>query len=432
MSLTNAEPVEAISPLVSPATPEGPREPEAAAAGEAEPVPVSPPPPTRLSKDFWSSKDVQVHFYNRTRNLYSRDPMLVLRENHVQGILRGRMNDKKYRCIDFDEQGAVPEDLTPDKVRAIERPFLKPGVLIKEEMELNEEKFCQVAFDLVLDSASDCVCNIRLIFGGLRDNHPRGEDLLRHIKDARLCLRRKDFDDDCEYGVVLDVAEPCKNLPPGSTRTNEFDFHCFAFSTYSNDGDVFVHSLMPENLKVSIVFTVQKDFVEPLLEKPPTVMGAELFLNEETRTRLGESHLVADVQGGLTLDIEDGSMAAGGDGEGVMMQDDLEEYDYRVIALAADDFGDGQASPVGTPRPPEIEFLDLGAVGGRVAGGGRGQGTLHSFWGRDTDRLENPETSFERFVVSVKDSLGEDPEEYVDPVQKAGSVDAWLQGVMGV
>lgn len=358
------------------------------------------------SKDFWSGDEIKIQFWNRTRNLASRDPRLILEEGAVGGLLRGRMNGKKYRTVVFEEDGTMPQEMTPEKIRVVERPLLKDGELVSSSIEHAGSVFRQVAYDLVLDPEADGVCNIRVIFGGMRDNHPKGQRLLDHIKDIRLVLRFKEEEEGSPpKGVVIDM------LRPG--EANDFDFPLFAFSTFNNSGNILTTSLLPEHLKVTLVVTAEQEAVNDLLAKPPTCMAAELFLNEPSKKLLAETPLHMTLYEGLELMKDAGEIWSIDPDEqqcfATMMTDSLEHEDLRDMASA---LMEGSTAVAVSPADSCVENQTLKQL----------QLSTPPTYGMSS--VVHP---FQSYVESVAESVGKEEDLPVDVIRVAGSVDEWVK-----
>lgn len=356
------------------------------------------------SKDFWSGDEIKIQFWNRTRNLASRDPRLILEEGAVGGLLRGRMNGKKYRTVVFEEDGMMPQEMTPEKIRVVERPLLKDGELISSSIEHAGSVFRQVSYDLVLDPDADGVCNIRVIFGGMRDNHPKGQRLLDHIKDIRLVLRFKHEEEGSPpKGVVIDM------LRPG--EANDFDFPLFAFSTFNNCGNVLTTSLLPEHLKVTLVVTAEQEAVNDLLAQPPTCMAAELFLNEKSKKLLVETPMHMTLYEGLEL-MKDAEQIWSIDPDeqlcfATMVDDPLEHEDLRPMGVSA--LMEGSTAVAVSPGEENQTLKQL-------------QMSTTPTYGMSS--VVHP---FQSYVESVVESLGKEDSLPVDVVRAAGSVDEWVK-----
>lgn len=354
---------------------------------------------------FWSGKDLK--YWNRTRNLHGKDPRIVLREKGCDGLLRGRQNDKQYACVKYEEDGSVPDDLTEDKVTHQLRPLLGPPQVLEETVSHLDKQFALVAYDVVLDPESHGLCNFRVIFGGMRDQHPKGDELLQHVKDVRLVLRRTDNN---EFGVVVDVAESSTKDYEGNTT--DFDFKRFTYSTYTGKGTIFSHSMLAPEMKLSMVVLVDEDELDVLGTTPPTALASEAFLGDDVSAEMCSTSLTLPVYGGLvlstsaeghwTFDKEKHPSAC------CMMTDVIEDVDLRITAIL--EAVDGPGSP--------------DSAGGHPGHGGNTPMYYHS---HVDVRPQHPVTAK---IVAIRSLLGEDDQKAEDPVKAAGGLRGWVSAML--
>ena len=354
------------------------------------------------AEGFWSGKDLK--YWNRTRNLHGKDPRLVLQEKGCDGLLRGRQNGKQYACVKYEEDGSVPDDLTEDKVVNQLRPLLGPPQVLKQTVSHLDKEFAVVAYDVVLDPESHALCNFRVIFGGMRDHHPHGDELLQHVKDVRLVLRRTDND---EVGIVLDVVEPSTKEYDGNTT--DFDFKRFTYSTYTGKGNLFSHSMLAPEMKLSMVALVDSEALDVLGTTPPTALASEAFLGDDVSAEMCATSLTLAVHGGLVLSTSEQGLWSFDPEKNpsscCMMTDVIEDVDLRITAIL---------EAVDGPGSPE-------------SAGGQGGQTPMYYHGHVDVGPQHPVTAR---IVAIRSLLGEDDQQAEDPVKAAGGLRGWVSAML--
>lgn len=366
---------------------------------------------TMETHEFFSGNRVKICFWNKTRNTKKRDPLRVLRDpaEDVGGLLRSRTNDKDFAEIKYAEDGSLPDPITEEDMFSIRRPLLSDGVQGSEKVEVSTEKFVQIFFDLVLDPDSDGLCNLRVHFGGIKDTHPSGKELMTRIKDMRLVMRKGK--DDRAPAVVISVAAKDSGTSMYGTPGADFEFPNMRFSSFTQSGDILVHSMIPDDMHLSLVVTMEESAL-PLITvdgklRPPSAIASELYLNDEAKSLLSATPLTMELEGDIILKTEDGCWVCPEDQTGgVFAQDPIVEVDYRLDVIQAVDPGDGSGDEGGSTSP-YFGFQSF-------------PGAVHVVRERGCERIKQ-----------IGEKVGDDPDEMENDVRLAGGVSDWIRQVLG-